>query len=140
MILRVSIQGIFGAVGSFAVKFRWFILVAWVIAAVAVPRFLPSLASVTQGNNANFLPASAPSQHATDLAQPFGLGTLTPVPVIAAVSEGKLTAADVASLGTLEKDHKGRSTVVKGSDRGQAAAGLADQLQVLARGGQGCAW
>jgi uncharacterized membrane protein YdfJ with MMPL/SSD domain len=41
----VSIQGIFGAIGAFAVKFRWFALVVWVVAAVAVPRFLPSLAS-----------------------------------------------------------------------------------------------
>ncbi|HXP56248.1 MAG TPA: hypothetical protein VN847_14885, partial [Streptosporangiaceae bacterium] len=133
----MSIDGIFGAIGSFAVKFRWFILVAWVIGAVAVPRFLPSLASVTQGNNANFLPASAPSQHATDLAKPFGLGTLTPVPVIAAVSEGKLTAADVAWLGTLEKDLKGTSTVVKVSDLGQSADGQAEQLQVLSSVGQG---
>ena len=91
MLLRVSIQGIFGAIGRFAVRFRWFILVAWVIAAVAVPRFLPSLASVTQGNNANFLPASAPSQHATDLAKPFGVNNLTPVPVVAAASQGTLT-------------------------------------------------
>ncbi len=137
MILRVSIDGVYGAIGSFAVRFRWFILVAWVIAAVAVPRFLPSLASVTQGNNANFLPASAPSQHATDLAKPFGLGTLTPVPVIAAVSQGKLTAADVTWLGTLEKDLKGTKTVVKVSDLGQSADGQAEQLQVLSSVGQG---
>ena len=133
----MSIDGIFGAIGSFAVKFRWFILVAWIVAAGAVPHFLPSLASVTQGNNANFLPASAPSQHATDLAKPFGLGTLTPVPVIAAVSEGKLTAGDIAWLGTLEKDLKGTSTVVKVSDLGQSADGQAEQLQVLSSVGQG---
>ena len=137
MILRVSIDGIFGALGSFAVKFRWFILVAWVIAAVAVPRFLPSLASVTQGNNANFLPASAPSQHATDLAKPFGVGTLTPVPVIAAASQGKLTASDVTWLGTLEKDLKSTPTVVKVSDLGRSADGQAEQLQVLSSVGQG---
>jgi RND superfamily putative drug exporter len=133
----VSIDGIFGALGSFAVKFRWFILVAWVIAAVAVPRFLPSLASVTQGNNANFLPASAPSQHATDLAEPFGVGTLTPVPVIAAASQGKLTASDVTWLGTLEKDLKSTPTVVKVSDLGRSADGQAEQLQVLSSVGQG---
>src|ERR1700760_4315332 len=136
-ILRVSIDGIFGAIGSFAVKFRWFILVAWIVAAGAVPHFLPSLASVTQGNNANFLPASAPSQHATDLAKPFGLGTLTPVPVIAAVSEGKLTAGDIAWLGTLEKDLKSTPTVVKVSDLGRSADGQAEQLQVLSSVGQG---
>ena len=137
MILRVSIDGIFGALGSFAVKFRWFILVAWVIAAVAVPRFLPSLASVTQGNNANFLPASAPSQHATDLAKPFGVGTLTPVPVIVAASPGKLTASDVTWVGTLEKDLKSTPTVVKVSDLGRSADGQAEQLQVLSSVSQG---
>ena len=137
MLLRVSIDGIFGALGSFAVKFRWLVLVAWVIAAVAVPRFLPSLASVTQGNNANFLPASAPSQHATDLAKPFGVGTLTPVPVIVAASPGKLTPSDVTWVGTLEKDLKSTPTVVKVSDLGRSADGQAEQLQVLSSVGQG---
>ncbi len=137
MLLRVSIQGIFGAIGRFAVRFRWFILVAWVIAAVAVPRFLPSLASVTQGNNANFLPASAPSQHATDLAKPFGVNNLTPVPVVAAASQGTLTAADIAWLGTLERDLRSTSTVVKVSDLGRSADGQAEQLQVLSSVGQG---
>jgi RND superfamily putative drug exporter len=133
----VSIHGIFGAIGAFAIKFRWFVLVVWVVAAVAVPRFLPSLASVTQGNNANFLPASAPSQHATDLAQPFGLNNLTQVPVVAGVSQGKLTAADVTWLGTLEKDLKGTSTVVKVSDLGRSSDDQAEQLQVLSSVGQG---
>jgi RND superfamily putative drug exporter len=133
----VSIHGIFGAIGKFAVKFRWFVLVAWVVAAVAVPHFLPSLASVTQGNNANFLPASAPSQHATDLAEPFGLNNLTEVPVIAASRQGTLTAADVAWLGTLEQDLKGTSTVVKVSDLGRSSDGQAEQLQVLSSVGQG---
>ena len=90
----MRIHAAFGGIGSFAVKFRWFVLVAWVIAAVAVPRALPSLSSVTQGNNANFLPASAPSEHALKLAAPLGGSTLTPVPVVAASSQGALTAAD----------------------------------------------
>src|SRR4029077_5568551 len=33
----VRIHAAFRGIGSFAVKFRWFVLVAWVIAAVAVP-------------------------------------------------------------------------------------------------------
>jgi putative drug exporter of the RND superfamily len=133
----VSIQGIFGAIGSFAVKFRWFVLVAWVIAAVAVPRFLPSLASVTQGNNANFLPASAPSQHATDLAAPFGVGTRTTVPVVAASSQGKLTEADVTWLATLRQDLTRVPTVVRVSDLGRSGDGQAEQLQVVSSAGQG---
>jgi len=65
-------------------SFRWFIVVAWLVAAGLVPHFLPSLASVTQGNNANFLPASAPSEHAAKLATPFGTSNVTPVLVLAA--------------------------------------------------------
>jgi RND superfamily putative drug exporter len=133
----VSIQGIFGAIGAFAVKFRWFVLVAWVVAAVAVPRFLPSLASVTQGNNANFLPASAPSQHATDLAEPFGVGTRTTVSVVAAARQGQLTAADVTWLATLRQDLAKVPTVVRVSDLGRSGDGQAEQLQVVSSAGQG---
>ena len=79
---------VFRGIGSFSVQFRWFIIVAWVIAAVAVPHFLPSLASVTQGNNANFLPASAPSEHAATLAKPFGGSNVVPVLVLAARGSG----------------------------------------------------
>jgi len=98
----VRIHAAFRAIGSFAVRFRWFVLVAWVIAAIAVPRALPSLSSVTQGNNANFLPASAPSEHALKLAAPLGGSTLTPVPVVAASTQGTLTPAEQAWLQKLQ--------------------------------------
>ena len=137
MLLPVRIDGIFGGIGSFAVKFRWVILVVWVLATVAVPRFLPSLASVTQGNNANFLPASAPSQHAADLAAPFGGTNLTPVPVVAAVSQGQLTAADAAWVGTLEKDLRHVPTVVRVTDLGRSGDGQAEQIQVQSSVGGG---
>ncbi len=137
MLLRVRIEGIFGAIGTFAVKFRWVVLVVWVLATVAVPRFLPSLASVTQGNNANFLPASAPSQHAADLAAPFGGTNLTPVPVVAAVSEGQLTASDVSWLSTLRQDLRNVPTVVRVPDLGRSGDGQAEQLLVQSSVGGG---
>ncbi|HEY4464133.1 MAG TPA: MMPL family transporter [Streptosporangiaceae bacterium] len=107
------------------------------MAAVAVPRFLPSLASVTQGNNANFLPASAPSQHATQLAAPFGTTNLTPVPVVAATSQGPLTPADVSWLNTLRQDLTKVPTVVRVNDLGRSGDGQAEQLQVLSNAAQG---
>jgi uncharacterized membrane protein YdfJ with MMPL/SSD domain len=69
----VHVDDIFRAIGSFAVKFRWVVLAIWIVAAVAIPKALPSLASVTQGNNSAFLPANAPSEHATTHAAPRGL-------------------------------------------------------------------
>ena len=133
----MRIHAAFRAIGSFAVRFRWFVLVAWVIAAIAVPRALPSLSSVTQGNNANFLPASAPSEHALKLAAPLGGSTLTPVPVVAASTQGTLTAAEQAWLQKLQQDLGKVPTVVKVRDLGHSPDGQAAQLQVLSNVSQG---
>src|SRR6185437_11932980 len=133
----VRIHAAFRAIGSFAVRFRWFVLVAWIIAAVAVPRALPSLSSVTQGNNANFLPASAPSEHALKLAAPLGGSTLTPVPVVAASTQGTLTPAEQAWLQKLQQDLGKVPTVVKVRDLGNSPDGQAAQLQVLSNVSQG---
>jgi putative drug exporter of the RND superfamily len=128
----VRIHAIFGGIGAFAVKFRWVVILAWLIAAVAVPKFLPSLASVTQGNNSAFLPASAPSEHAATLAAPLGISINdSPVPVVVAVSQGTLTAADEAWITSLRQDLATVPTVVKVSDLGRSGDGQAEQLQVL---------
>jgi putative drug exporter of the RND superfamily len=135
----VHVDDIFRAIGRFAVKFRWAVLVVWIVAAVAIPKALPSLASVTQGNNSSFLPASAPSEHASVLAAPLGeSASVTPVPVVAAVTTGSFTAADQAWLSTLTADLAKVPTVQKARDLGESsvpgpngAAGQAAQLQVL---------
>jgi putative drug exporter of the RND superfamily len=127
----VRVHAIFGGIGSFAVKFRWLVILLWVVAAVGVPRALPSLSSVTQGNNANFLPASAPSEHALQLSGPLGGSTLTPVPVVAATAQGPLTAADQAWLSKLAVDLGQVPTVAKVRDLGHSPDGQAAQLQVL---------
>ena len=127
----MRIHAIFGGIGAFAVRFRWVVIAAWVVAAIAIPRFLPSLASVTQGNNSAFLPASAPSEHAAQLAAPFGTTNLIPVPVVAAVSQGTLTTADEAWLTTLQHDLGTVGTVTSVKDLGRSADGQAAQLLVL---------
>ena len=133
----MRIHAIFGGIGAFAVKFRWVVIAAWLIAAFAVPHYLPSLNSVTQGNNSAFLPASAPSEQAAQLAAPFGGTNLTPVPVVAAVSQGTLSAADAAWLTTLQHDLGTVPTVVTVHDLGRSADGQAEQLQVLSDVGGG---
>jgi len=127
----VRIHAIFGGIGAFAVKFRWVVIAAWVIAVIAVPKFLPSLNSVTQGNNSAFLPASAPSEQAAQLAAPFGATNLVPVQVVAAVNQGTLTTTDSTWLGTLQHDLATVPTVVSVRDLGRSADQQAEQLQVL---------
>src|ERR1017187_9218874 len=63
---RVHIDAIFRAIGSFAVRFRWLVVLAWVAGAIAAVSLLPSLSSVTQNNNTKLLPASAPREHRSE--------------------------------------------------------------------------
>jgi RND superfamily putative drug exporter len=127
----VRIHAIFEGIGAFAVKFRWAVIAAWIIGAIAAAGFLPSLSSVAQGNNSAFLPASAPSNHAANLAAPFGATNLIPVPVVAAVSSGTINAADQAWLTELQHDLGTVKTVVTVHDLGRSSDGQAEQLQVL---------
>ena len=133
----MRIHAIFGGIGAFAVKFRWVVIAVWLIAAFAVPRFLPSLNSVTQGNNSAFLPASAPSEQAAQLAATFGSTNLIPLPVVAAVSQGTLSAADETWLASLQHSLRSVPKVVAVHDLGRSADQQAEQLQVLSNVGGG---
>jgi RND superfamily putative drug exporter len=131
----MNVDAIFSALGSFSVRFRWSVLVAWVIAAFAAATFLPSLSSVTQSDNTKFLPADAPVEKATALAAPFGTSNLLPVPLIAARQSGPLMPADSAALATLQRKLQSDPSVVRIIDLGQSpagqAAGQADEFVVL---------
>jgi len=136
----VHVDDIFRAIGRFSVKFRWVIVIAWVVAAAVIPKALPSLASVTQGNNSAFLPANSPSNQAATLAAPLGLSlSTTPVPVVAAVSTGSFSTTDQNWLSnTLMSGLAKVPTVQKVRNLGQSpvpgpggVAGQAAQIQVL---------
>jgi putative drug exporter of the RND superfamily len=135
--VSVRVDDIFGGIGRFSVKFRWFVVAFWLIATVAVAGGLPSLSSVAQGNNQSFLPASAPSEQAINLASAFGNPNQTPVPVIAARTSGPLTSADVQWItGPLATDLGKVSTITKvrflGESQSQpGVTGQAAQIQVL---------
>ena len=90
----MQVDAIYGAIGRFSVRFRWLVVLIWIAGAIAAHAQLPSLSSVTQGNNQKFLPPSAPSSQAADLAAPFGTANKQPIPVVAATTTGSLTSAD----------------------------------------------
>jgi RND superfamily putative drug exporter len=106
---------------------------AWIVGAFAAATQLPSLSSVTQSNNSKFLPASAPSEHALELAAPFGTANLFPIPVLAARSAAPMTPADVAALTSLQGRFLSVHGVKKVIDAGRSANGRAEQLVVLAQ-------
>jgi putative drug exporter of the RND superfamily len=128
----MHVDSVFGAIGRFSVRFRWIIAFIWIAGAVAAVTQLPSLSSVTQNNNAKFLPASAPSEHAAQLAAPFGTAGLEPIPVVAADPSSPLTPAEITALTGLQGTLAKVSGVSKVLDAGRSPDGHAVQLVVLA--------
>jgi RND superfamily putative drug exporter len=133
----VHIDTVFQTIGSLAVKLRWLVVLVWVTAAVVAWLALPSLSSVTQSSNSKFLPASAPSEHAAQLAAPFGTANLLPIPVVVARSGSPLTPADVTALTALQGRLRSVSGVVRVIDAGRSPGGHAEQLVVLTQQGGG---
>jgi len=122
----------FAAVGRLSVRYRWVIVAAWVTGTVAAMALLPSLSSVTQTDNTSFLPASAPSERAAQLASPLQGASLTAVTVVTAASDGTLTSADQLAITRLSSALARVGRVVLVRDAGQSADGRAEQLTVLA--------
>lgn len=120
------------AVARFDIRFRWLIVAVWIVAAVAMTRALPSLSSVTQSNNAVFLPSGAPSQRAAALAAPFLTRDVGATAVIvAARSSGPLTAADGAEIERIEQTVEGLGGVRSVQDQGMSADGQARRALVV---------
>jgi RND superfamily putative drug exporter len=123
----------FAATGRFAVRFRWPIVAAWVVATVLAALFLPSLASVARQSNASSLPAGSPSLQAARLATPFQGVNETPVPVVIARDGGPITAADGAAIARLAATMaKDVTNVREVKNLGTSRDRQAVQLEVLA--------
>jgi putative drug exporter of the RND superfamily len=127
-----SVSTVFHTAGRLAVRFRWVIVLAWVAGTVAAMALLPSLSDVTQSDNTSFLPASAPSEQAAQLASPLQGASLTSVTVVAAQSGRALTGADQAAIARLSAALARAATVTGVRDAGQSADGRAERLTVLA--------
>ena len=54
----------FARVGSLVTRYRWVVVVAWAIAAIAFAAFAPSLADVGSADETTFLPKEAESVEA----------------------------------------------------------------------------
>src|SRR5919109_1019055 len=121
-----------GAIARFDVRFRWPVVAVWVIGAVAASRLLPGLSTVAQSSNAQFLPAGAPSQQAAALAAPFQKSNVGATAIIvAARSDGVLTAADETAIDRVEKDVAGLPDVLSVRDQGRSADGEARTALVV---------
>src|SRR5271156_2698311 len=93
----------FKHIARFSVRFRWLIILAWLVAVPLAVKTLPSLNSVIKSDNSAFLPASSPSQKAAELSGPFqGKNTAATTIIVASSSSGPLTGGDNAALAQVE--------------------------------------
>ena len=108
------------------IRFRWVVVAVWIVGTPVAARALPSLASVTQSNNPQFLPASAPSQHASSLASPFQTANLGATALlIASRSTATLTSSDDAAIDRVEQATASLPGVLAVRDQGRSADGQA---------------
>lgn len=95
---------VYAALGRFDVRFRYLIVVAWVVITIVCIRAFPSLSSVTPNATiSSFLPASAPSIQASNLATPFQNRQYASATLVASRDTGPLTPADQAAIDRLEQ-------------------------------------
>jgi len=121
----------FETIARWSIKFRWLVLAAWLAVPLIATRSLPSLSSVTQTNNAQFLSASSPSQQAAALAAPFqGKNAGSTAIIVASRSDGPLTDADDAAIGEIERTVASVPNVTFVRDQGTARDGQARTVLV----------
>jgi putative drug exporter of the RND superfamily len=116
----------FEAIARFDVRFRWLIVVIWIVGVVAGVKLLPSLPSVSQSNNTQFLSSASPSVVASHLAEPFqGKNPAASAIIVASRASGPLTAADMAAIGRVEQAARQVPGVALVKDEGTSKDGMA---------------
>jgi RND superfamily putative drug exporter len=121
----------FGALARFDVRHRWLIVAAWIALAIGVGRLLPSLSSVIQTGNAQFLASSSPSVAALQLASPFqGTDPSATAVIVLHRASGALTAGDLAAFGQVEQATGRVAGVTTVRDGGTSRDGQAAQALV----------
>jgi RND superfamily putative drug exporter len=94
------IQNFYTRMGSLTVRYRWIVVLGWILIIVVSSRALPSLGSEVNNDNSQFLSSSAPSARAAALAAPI-LGSssdTSQVFVVASRPSGTLQSSDAATL------------------------------------------
>ncbi len=125
----------FAALGRGVVRFRWVILVVWLVAAMALPAALPSLGNEVNNNNSDFLPANTPSVVAQKLAKPLiGSVTNSEIPVIAVSSSGPLTTpTNQAALANVAQTLLTVPSVISAKVAGLSKSQTAAQILVTSK-------
>jgi len=94
------VNRLFSGLGHFVVRFKYLVVIAWIVIAVVSTKTLPSLGSEVNNDNSQFLPASAPSSVASNLLNPIlgNSNSSSQLFIVASSSAAPLDAADSAAV------------------------------------------
>jgi RND superfamily putative drug exporter len=129
------LNSFFSGLGRFVVRFRYLVVLLWIVVAVVSSKALPSMSSEVNNNNSQFLSASAPSEQASTLATPL-LGDASQdsqVTIVADRPTGQLTAADQAGIGRAVTAVSKVPLVLSARQGATSANGEAVQITVTAK-------
>ena len=94
----------FHRLGSFAVRFRWFIIAAWVIVALVLTLVAPNINSVAVTDQRSFLQSSAPSLTAHTIMVKYFPDRVSPSSAIIVVDAGSGKQVDQGQPATYVED------------------------------------
>jgi RND superfamily putative drug exporter len=126
---------IFSGLGRFVVRFRFLVVLFWIVLAILASKVLPSMGSEVNNNNANFLSASAPSSKASTLAQPVVGGTTndSQIFIVASRAGSLLTSDDQSSISRVIQAASHVDKVISVRQAGTSADGQVSQILVEAQ-------
>lgn len=121
----------FEAIARFSVKFRWLIIVAWLVAVPVLTTHLLNINDVSKNDNSQFLPKDSASTQAINLEANFQSKNTSATSTIVAVRQsGRLSASDNQSIDQIVTAVKKVHGVSAIRNQGESADGHARQLLV----------
>jgi len=121
----------FEKIARFSVRFRWFIIVAWIAAIPVLTHYLPNINDVVQSDNTQFLPKDSPTTRAAMLEAVFqGKKSVSNSIIVAVTDSGPLSPADNAAIERVEMAVSQVRDVTQVQDQGVSADGQARQILV----------
>jgi RND superfamily putative drug exporter len=121
----------FRAIAKFSVKFRWPILIFWIVLVPILSSSFPKLNDVTQNSTKDFLPKNSPTDQASKLETAFQKqDTASNAVIVASRKTGPLTDQDKIALQQVVNNAKNTKEVTEVDDLGVSADGQAHEYLV----------
>ena len=117
----------FAFIGRATVRFRWLVVMAWILGTVALSFGLPGISSVAKSSNSQFIPATMPSQQAAHMGAPFTSTTSSGAVLVAATTTRRLSGTDITAIDRIEDAIARVPLVTALRDQGTSADGRARQ-------------